>query len=169
MASLAPKAVQQRLFDQQDHRRQHHAGAHQQGKGVAHDDPGLFQVAPAPLNGEQGRTSHAEQVGKGRHNGDDGEGQSQSCQGVAGGVGQAANVHPVHHAVQHVDQLGYRHGHGQAQDVPRHAAFGKVVGLGGCHGVVIGPFWGGLDAAPFFSFYKNLTKLARVGAFPLAA
>ena len=69
-----------------------------------------------------------DRVGEGRDDGDDGEGEPQAGQGVAGGVGQAADVHPVHHAVQHVDELGHGHGQGQAQDIPRHTALGEVHG-----------------------------------------
>ncbi|SCJ70964.1 Uncharacterised protein [uncultured Blautia sp.] len=72
--------------------------------------------------------------------------------------GEPPQVDAVHHAVQHVDELGSRHGQRQRNDVAGNAANGKIVLLA-CHGFVL------LLTVPFCSRRFQ----APAGAVPPAA
>ena len=65
---------------------------------------------------------HPEEVGKGGDDGNDGEGQPQAGEGQGRRLGDVSDVHPVHHAVEDVDELGQGHGQGQVEDVAGHLA-----------------------------------------------
>ncbi len=84
-------------------------------------------VPLAPADGEEGRAPGAAQVGKAHDDGHDGDGQPQTGEGQVAAPRQAAQIDAVHHAVQHVDELGHRHGQGQGQNIFGDAPLGKVV------------------------------------------
>ena len=120
-----PEQVEDGPPERQAQHRQARAEEEQQGKGVAHDALGLPVLPPPPVDGAQGRAPHAAQVGKGHEDGDDGQAQAQPRQGQV--AGQAAQIHPIHHVIQDVDELGHRHGQGHVDDIAGHPASGEVI------------------------------------------
>ena len=148
--------VEQGMPEQQEHPCDSGAENQQKGEGVAHDPLGLFLLALAPVDGAQGGAPRAAQVGKAHHDGDDGQRQPQARQSQM--PGEPPQVDAVHHAVQHVDELGSRHGQRQRNDVAGNAADGKIVLLA-CHGFVL------LLTVPFCSRRFQ----APAGAVPPAA
>ena len=76
----------------------------QKGEGVAHDPLGLLPPRPCPGRWSTGGAPRAAQVGKAHHDGDDGQRQPQARQSQM--PGEPPQVDAVHHAVQHVDELG---------------------------------------------------------------
>ena len=122
-----PEEVEDGLLEGQEKGGAHRPQDEQQQKGAAHHPFRLLVVPPAPADGAQGRAPGAAQVGEAHQNGHDGHGHPQAGEGQAVAGGEVAQVDPVHHAVQHVDQLGRRHGQGQTHNVAGDASPGKVV------------------------------------------
>ena len=102
------------------------AAEQEHGEGIRHDLFCLLRLPAAPCNGEEGRPAGAEEVGKGGDDGDDGQRQADACQRLGGRVGDVADVDPVHHVVQDIDELCARHGDSQAQDVAGHAPLAEI-------------------------------------------
>ena len=92
----------------------------QQREGIAQNMLGLLIVSLPPADGAQRRAAHAAEVGKPHQNGDDGHGKSQS--GERQMPGQPSEVHPVHHAVEDIDELRQRHRGRQHQNISWNAS-----------------------------------------------
>ena len=88
-----------------------------------------FSFPPSPFNGAQGSAAHAEKVGKGNHNGYDGQAEPQPCEGEGCILRYHSYINAVHDVIQHIDELRQGHGDRQLHDISHHAALGKIVFL----------------------------------------
>ena len=122
-----PEQVEHGPLDDQKQGGDRRSEDQEQGKGVSHDPFCFLSVSPSPLHGAQRRAAGAAQIGKAHDNGDHRHCQAQPGEGQV--AGQQPQIDAVHHAVQHVDELGQRHGEGQGQNVFGDAPLGKVVCL----------------------------------------
>ena len=119
--------IQKRPFKNQADGRKEDPRCHQKRKRISHDPLRLFLVSPAPFNGTQRRSAHAEQIGKRDHDRDHRKAEPQARQGFRRILRHMADVNPIHYIIKHVDQLCQRHGQCQIGDIFHHAALGKII------------------------------------------
>ena len=81
----------------------------------------------APRNRAQRRPAHSKQIGKSHNNCDHGQRQADSRVRLRRGMRVMANVDSVHNTVQHIDQLGQRHGQCQAHNITRNTALAEII------------------------------------------
>ena len=99
------KEIQHGPLEHQAQDRQQDSHCHHHHKGIAHDGLRLFLISPSPFNGAQGSAAHAEKVGKGNHNGYDGQAETQPGEGKGGILWYHSYINAVHNIIQHIDEL----------------------------------------------------------------
>ena len=86
-----------------------------------------FSVSPPPLAMEKrGAPPVPKRLAKAVMMVMTGSVRPDACQRLGGRVGDVADVDPVHHVVQDIDELCARHGDSQAQDVAGHASLAEI-------------------------------------------
>ena len=121
--------IQHRPPEQIAHPHQHQGADKEQCHHLAQNPLGPLVILGSPGDGEQGRAAVAVEIGKGRDQGGQGEGQPDAGEGHGPHVGQVADVDPVHHIVQQLDQLGHRQGHRLGHNAAPDLSFCKITGV----------------------------------------
>lgn len=122
-----PEQIEDGLLQHQEKGGGHRPQQQEQGEGVAHDVLRLPIVPPAPADGTQRRAAGAAQVGQPHQHRDNGGGHPDPGEGQVAASWQPTQVDAVHHAVEHIDQLGRCHRNSQREDIPRDASLGKII------------------------------------------
>ena len=90
---------------------------------------GAFFVLVTESDGHQRRSAQAYQEGKRRNQGDDGTAHAHTGQRQITYMGNVADVHPVHNAVEYIDELGQHRGNGQFEHQFSNGISAQIVGL----------------------------------------
>ena len=93
---------------------------------VAQDVFCFFLSALAQHNGCPGSAAHAYQGSKGGNRHDNREGDAHACKRMGAFAGQMADIHTVHHVIQHVDDLGCNGRQSQLKKKFSHASRAQV-------------------------------------------
>ena len=104
------------LAETLDHHCENQGGDHQHGGAVAQNALGLLGLSLAHHDGGTGRAPHAHQGSKGGNAHDQRQGHPHAGQRVGADIGNVADVHPVHHIVEQVDELGQNGRQGQLEE-----------------------------------------------------
>ena len=118
----------------QNHPPQGQNGGHDQGaeypdqqKAVGEYLFGIAQVAFSHADAHQRGAAHAHQRGDGAHHGDHRAADAHPRQGHVADFGDVADIHAVHDAVQHADELGQHTGDGDAPYQRMNIVFAEIV------------------------------------------